>query len=113
MKKMRSLMALVLIGVLCISLCACGISKAKAVGTWSGSYVYNGNTFSVSFVLTENGTYSKATYKNGEFYETETGTWEIKGSKVLLHENGNLGGSTPYKYKNGALVNNDHEFYKQ
>ena len=38
---------------------------------------------------------------------------KMRSLMVLLHENGDLGGSTPYKYKNGALVNNDHEFYKQ
>ncbi len=50
--------------------------------------------------------------KNGELSSAEEGTWEVKGGKVVLHKDGNMGVSTVYKYKGGALVNNDHEFTK-
>ena len=113
MKIAKKLISIVLVCLLCLSLCACGISEDKAVGTWTGSYVYNGNSFSVAFILNADGNYSYASYKNGSFNKAESGTWEIKGGKVILHENGNVGISTKYKYKGGALVNNDHQFYKK
>lgn len=112
MKTCKILVAAMLICAVCLSLCACGISKAEAVGTWSGSYVYNGNLFSRAFVLAADGTYSEATYKNGSFSDSEIGTYEVKGGKVILHEDGNMGVATEYKYKGGKLVNNGHEFSK-
>lgn len=112
MKMMKIVLAAVLLLALCLTLCACGISKKEAVGTWAGSYVYNGNQFARSFVLSEDGTYVEVVLKNGDFSSTEEGTYEVKGGKVILHENGNTGISTVYKYKGGNLVNNDHEFAK-
>jgi hypothetical protein len=112
MKKYQSLIAVVLLVALSLSLCACGISREEAIGAWSGTYVYNGNTFSVAFVLSADGNYAKTSYKNGDFNKAETGTWEIDGGKVVLHENGNTGHSVVYKYQGDALVNNDHKFYK-
>ena len=108
----KSLIAIVLVLSVCLSLCACGISRENAVGTWSGTYVYEGNTFSCTFVLYESGEYDEVTYKNGSFSSSENGTWEIDGGKVVLHEDGNMGVSTIYKYKSGALVNNNHRFTK-
>ena len=110
----KKMLALSLAVVLCcLFLCACGISEEKAVGTWSGSYIYNGNSFSVSFVLEPNGEYSEVVYKNGSLSSTEDGTWEIKGGKVIMHEDGNMGSSTVYEYRGGALINNNHEFTKE
>ncbi|MBQ1954769.1 MAG: hypothetical protein II350_03420 [Clostridia bacterium] len=50
--------------------------------------------------------------KNGSLHDTETGTYEVKGTKLLLHENGDTDVSTPYKIRLGKLVNNGHEFTK-
>lgn len=111
--KMKSLLAILLICAFCLPLCACGISEEEAVGTWSGTYEYNGSSFSVAFVLSANGQYAKAVYKNGSMSSSETGTWEIGGGDVLLHKNGDSSTATRYEYKGGALVNNDHKFYKQ
>ena len=44
---------------------------------------------------------------------TWTGTYEISGRRVELHPNGEKGHTTPYEYKGGKLVNNDHEFTKK
>ena len=74
MKKIKCIVSIALVCVICLSLCACGIKEADAVGTWSGTYVYNGNTFAVAFVLSADGDYAKATYKNGSFSSTEDGT---------------------------------------
>ena len=108
----KRLIAAVLICALCFVLDSCGIKEDEAVGTWSGTYEYNGNSFSVAFVLGADGEYAQVTYKNGSLSSTEDGTWEIDGGKVVLHEDGNTGTSTVYKYRDGALVNNDHKFYK-
>lgn len=112
MRTTKRLTAIILVFAICVCLTACGISKEDAVGTWSGTYEYNGNLFAVAFVLDADGDYAKATYKNGSLSSIEEGTWEIDGGKVVLHKDGNTGVSVIYSYKNGALVNNKHEFYK-
>ena len=112
-KMMKRLFLIAMVAAICFSLCACGISRDEAVGTWSGTYEYNGNQFAVAFVLKGDGDYSKVVYKNGSLSSAEEGTWEVQGGKVILHENGNMGSSTKYTYKGGALVNNDHKFYKK
>jgi len=113
MKTCKILIAVMLLGAICFGLCACGITKETAVGTWAGTYVYDGNQFACSFVLSEDGDYAKVTLKNGSMSSSETGTYEVKGGKVILHKDGNMGVSTEYKYKGGKLVNNGHEFVKQ
>lgn len=112
--NMRKRIGIVIFAMaICLSLCACGISKDEAVGTWTGTYVYNGSSFSCAFVLSEDGTYDKVTYKDGSLSSAEAGTYEVKSGKVILHKDGNTGNSTVYKYKDGKLVNNDHEFSKK
>lgn len=110
---MKKAVSLILALVMCLSLIACSASKEDLVGTWSGSWTYNGNQFERTFVLKNDGTYTSVMYKNGQYYETESGTYEISGRTVDLHPNGDEGQSTPYKYKGGKLVNNDHEFVKE
>lgn len=113
MKKIKSLISIILVCVLCVSLCACGgISREDAIGTWSGAYTHNGVSYSRAFALSPTGEYTEASYKNGSFNGTENGTWEIKGRKVILHPDGNTGISVVYKYKGGKLVNAAHEFTK-
>ena len=112
MRTTKRLLSIFLVCALCFCLSACGISKEDAVGTWSGTYEYNGNMFAVAFVLDAGGDYAEVTYKNGTLSSVEEGTWEIDGGKVVLHKDGNTGISVVYSYKGGALVNNKHEFYK-
>ncbi|MBQ1223003.1 MAG: hypothetical protein IIX84_01825 [Oscillospiraceae bacterium] len=112
MKKVKSLVAVVMLCAICLSLCGCGIVEKSFVGTWSGEYEYNGNHFSRAFVLDDDGNYTEVTLKNGSLHDTETGTYEVKGTKLLLHENGDTDVSTPYKIRLGKLVNNGHEFTK-
>ena len=113
MKKIKIMILVALVCLICISLCACGISKEDAVGLWSGTYVYEGNQFACAFVLTEGGDYYKETFKNGSLSSSEIGTYEVKNGKVILHEDGNMGISTEYKYSGGKLVNNGHKFTKE
>lgn len=90
-----------------------GISKEDAVGTWSSTYEYGGNTIDVSLVLDMYGEYTKATYQNGTLRSTEEGIWEIDAGKVVLHKDGNTSVSFVYFYRNGALDNNGNQFYKE
>ena len=113
MRKCRLFIAVILICAICFGLCACGLKESDAVGVWSGTYTYNGNQFSCTFALEGNGKYAKITYKNGSLSSSETGTYEVKGGKVILHKDGNMGVSTEYKYKGGNLVNNGHKFSKE
>ena len=108
---MKRLFLIAVACALCFCLCACGISKDKAVGSWSGTYEYNGNQFSVDFVLEANGQYFKETYKNGSLDSMEDGTWEVREGKVILHEYGDIA-YTKYTYRGSALSNNNHKFYK-
>lgn len=110
---MKKAISLILALVLCLSLCACSPSKEDLVGTWSGSWTYKDNQFEETIVLKDDGTYKSAMYKNGKHHESESGTYEINGRTVELHPNGDEGCTTPYKYKGGKLVNNDHEFFKE
>ena len=110
--KTKLIVAVILVLTLCFAFCACGMTRDKAVGTWSGTYEYNGNYFSVSFVLSSDGEYSYISYKNGDFNKSETGTWEIEDGAVVLHVDGNTSKSTIYEYDGDALVNNNHKFYK-
>ena len=112
MRKIRLFIAAILICAVCLSLCACGLKKSDAVGVWSGTYTYNGNQFSCGFVLDQDGSYAKITYKNGSLSSSETGTYEVKGGKVILHKDGKSGVSTEYKYKGGNLVNSGHKCCK-
>ena len=110
MKKVVSVLMLV---VMALSMIGCSVSKEEVIGTWSGSWVYNGNSYSSAFVLAEDNTYASATYKNGSFYETEVGTYEIDGGSVDLHPDGNTGITRSYDFKGGKLYNGDHEFTKE
>lgn len=116
MKNITKILCLCLaVALLAAALTACGLSEDEAVGTWTGTYTYNGNSFSVAIVLEADGSYAKATKKNGSLSSTETGDYEVKGGKVILYDSDSVvyhGESTVYKYKSGALVNNDHYFYK-
>ncbi len=112
MRKIKAISALVLAIVLTFSLAACGISEEAAVGVWEGEYEYNGNEFFVSFELTDEGTYGKVTFKNGEKSSTESGTYTVEGGEVILSPEGK-DNTTHYKYKAGALVNNGHKFVKR
>lgn len=116
MKNVVKRISLCLVLVMMMGILAsCGLSKEDAVGTWTGTYTYNGNTFTVAIILNEDGTYAKATMKNGSLSSTETGDYEIKGNKVILYDDSAVvhhGVSTEYKYKNDQLVNNDHYYSK-
>ena len=113
MKKTKAAISLIMVVSICLVLVACGISQDEVVGTWSGTWEYNGKLIACAIVLNANGSYAKAIVKDGSDTSAEVGTYEIKGSEVRLHPNGNTGDTIAYKYKGGALVNNGHELYKK
>ncbi|MBO5858513.1 MAG: hypothetical protein J6R20_01905 [Clostridia bacterium] len=112
MKKFKALVAVVLLCTICFSLCSCGINKEEAIGTWSSTYVYNGNDIAVTFTLRDDGSYSYRLFKNGVLNTIESGTYDVKSTKIVLNINGNTGSTRTYKVKGDALVNNNHKFYK-
>lgn len=112
MKKCKVIIAVALLCAICLSLCACGISKEKAVGNWTSNYEYKGNSFKHTIVLKEDGTYFDLTLKNGRFSSAESGTYEIKLGKVRLYEDGDKSGYMELKYKFGKLENGGHEYEK-
>ena len=114
MKKITKILAVCMVVALLSSILAsCSVSPSKVAGTYSGTYTYNGSSYSVGIVLSEDGDYAKVTYKNGSMYSSETGKYEIKGKKVRLINKGSGGGVTEYKFKSDTLINNGHKFTKK
>ena len=106
--------AVILIVAIVAALWFFGNKPLDPIGTWHGTYTYNGNEFESTFILKEDGTYTKETYKNGSFSSSEKGTYEvIDGKSVLLRKDGNKTTGMEFTYEGGKLVNNDHKFSKQ
>ncbi len=87
------------------------LEKNDVVGVWTGSYTYNGNSYTVSISLKENGDYAKLMYKNGYYYSFETGDYEVSGNSIRLYDSSALtyhGVSTKYSYFFGRIQNNGH-----
>lgn len=112
---MKKFLSLLLVAVLCLSLVGCGLSEEDAVGTWGGTYTYNGSTITVVFELFEDGTYLKMVEKDGNMQDLDMGTYTVEkgllGTKVVLDSDID-GATTTYEYKNGGLYNNGHKFTK-
>lgn len=109
-RSLKTILVLLLALLMALSLTAC-VSGKKLVGTWSGAWIYEGNTIACGFVLSENKSYAETTLKNGEVSSMNTGRWEVKGNKLILHHSES--GITEYTYKGGKLYNNNHEFTKK
>ena len=109
---------LLMVAMLCCAVCACApaekdITWDEAVGKWSGTYTYKGNSYSVTFDLDDSGIYYRVTYKNGNLHDYEYGTWKIEDGDVALYDSEGLPGTAIYNYVGGALVNGGHEFRKE
>lgn len=112
---MKKMLTVALVLVMTLSLCACGPTKEEVAGTYTGTYKYEGNTFSTAIVLSEDGIYVKATEKNGGEPSITIGDYEIDGNKVILYDPDSVvyhGVRTDYKYSNGTLKNGGHKFSK-
>ena len=115
MKKMGRILSLCLVIVMVAgAMTACGIEKEELIGTWSGSYEYEGNQFTVAIVFTAT-QYSKVVMKNGSISSSDVGDYEISGREVKLYASDSLtyhGTWTTYKYSGGQLENNGHYLSK-
>ena len=129
---MKKVWAILLVLVLCLSLCACGgnadgdnsgptkptqiegnkLTADNVVGTgWQCTYhTDDDNKIYTRFMLAEDGTYKQLIAINELFDRYENGTYEVKGGKLYLYLNGDTNSSTVYEYKNKNLVNDGHEF---
>ena len=112
------MVSIMLLLTLCVCFCSCGSDVDNLIGTWGGKWEFKGNMISVSIVLEENGQYSATTSKNGTFSSSKTGSWELNGEELRLHENGDLNSSTVYYYRNGKVIHvgmdgSEDEFVKQ
>lgn len=109
----RALVAALLVVSISFIMVGC-VSKSKLVGTWVGEYTYEGNKFNVAIVLNSDGTFGKATVKNGMVSSSSAGTWEIKGGKLVLHNDEDKT-MTEYKISldGKKITNNGHDFKKK
>ncbi len=91
-------------------LTACGGFKTEdVVGTWTSSWVYNGNSIAKVLMIKQNGTYTEAIAKNSGDTKTENGTWEISGSVLICHPNGEIS-QTKYEIGDGVLTNGGNTY---
>lgn len=111
-KKILGIVVLLTIIVSVLASCS-SISKSELVGEWEASYYYDGNYYVNTLVFDSDETYRKVVKKNSRISSTETGTYEIKSGKVVIHENGASNIRQEFEYIDDALVNNDVYYYKQ
>ncbi len=100
-----------ILSLLLLALVSCGPSMEEVAGTYSGSYTYEGNKYYVVIILDDDGTYAKATTKNGILSSSDSGDYEIKGSTVRLYIDGK-DHYLDYSYKDGILENGGYQFTK-
>ena len=117
MKNKKVWIVVAAIAVVCVCVCAGlwigGNKPLEPAGTWHGTYTYNGNAFETTYILNEDGTNFKETYKNGSFSSNESGTYTATEKSVMLHKDDNKSTAVEFTYKGGKLVNDDHKFTKQ
>ena len=95
---------------------ACAPSQGEVVGSYYGSYTYNGHDFIVEVELAPNGTYSRFTVKDGYIRDMVTGDYEIDGREIKLYDTDvpvYHGSWISYNYKKGVLYNSNYELVKQ
>lgn len=115
---MKRAISFILATVLLLGLCACGGGKEPAassddgsvVGTWEGSWTYNGADIHRILTICEDGTFSSKTERNGSPSGENSGTWVLSGDLLTLQEPGGI--LTDYDFNGSTLVNNGHEMKK-
>ena len=109
----KSIAILLVLAAIMVILSGCGSKSSEdLIGVWNGSWEYEGSAINATVLLLPTGNYYKTTYKNGNLSSKEAGTYELKGSKVCLYEDGNKGKLTEYKYNGSTLKNNGHSISK-
>jgi|GEM_PF-1217622 len=111
-KKLKFTAVFLALVTILMTLTSCAAPTTDEVaGIYKGSYDYNGNSFTVTIVITENNTYTKHVSKNGNTPTAEIGSYEIDGNKILCKKYGE-DSVTVYKYSKNTLTNNKHKFKK-
>ena len=127
MKKVKSLISIILVCSFCFCLSSCGnlkrydvdteedtvFDEEDAEGTWTGTYFYDGNSMFVELVLNKDGTYDETLHRNGRLYKNETGRWKIVGDEVRLYFYITQNIFEPYTVTNGKLVSGKIELTKK
>lgn len=116
MKKVLKAISLCTVLVMLLSLLAgCSVSKDDLVGTWTGSWEYNGKKITSAIVFKADGTYGMSTLSGWDVSSSEAGEYEIKGNKVILYDSSSAvyhGNYMELTYRNGKLENNGHYYSK-
>ena len=113
---MKKVLSLILVLVMCLSLCACGTNPAEVKtdlvkGKWSGYLSFTSNFFGVEcygyFDFHEDGTVDYSHMRGDDRWEPANGaTYQIRDGEILLTCKG-WGDDTieriKYEYKNGEL----------
>ena len=106
---MKRIISVLLLLVICLSLCACGGSKytfADFEGTWVREKYINpqGDEYSIIVHLHADGTYVReASSSTGEYKEIR-GTWEFEKDRILLNEEKLVAGSDSNYDENGNAL---------
>lgn len=99
--------------LLSLQLVACGVKQEDIIGTWTGSWEYNGHAIQATLVLREDNTFSQSSINDGETKDPETGTYKISGSKVVLKFDNEFDGTAEYKFHDGVLTNGNHDLARE
>lgn len=108
--KLTTLFLSLVMFLMTLTSCAAPTAEDLA-GIYKGSYEYNGNSFTVAILFTDDYTYTKSTSKNGNTPTAELGKYEIDGNEIICTPYGSSS-STVYKYSKNTLTNNKHKFKK-
>lgn len=112
---MKKIISVSLVLVILLFLAACGSSKLTSgdlIGTWSGSWEFNGNNINSSIEFQRDGTLVKVSYINNEMSKLETETYIIDGNKVVINWD-NPPSTTTYKFKDGRLTDSPVIYSKE
>ena len=96
---MRKILSLILVLVLCMSLCACGGSSGKSgfVGTWTGT---DKNGVSCSVIFKSNGSF----LLTHDQYGSRSGEWELFENGTVAATDDNYGATFIFSL-NGDTLN--------
>ena len=112
-KTVKVVSVCMILSLLLLALVSCGPSMEEVAGTYSGSYTsYMGHKYYVVIILDDDGTYARATSKDGILSSSDSGDYEIKGSTVRLYIDSE-DHYVDYSYKDGVLENGGYQFTKQ
>ncbi len=101
-----------LIIVLGMTACGPSVDASQVVGTYKGSWEYNGTEYLVTITLIEAGDYYKTTGIGGSF-SVDDGKFNGNGKRINLHSNNSRVVNSGYEWKDGSLYTNGHKLEKQ